>query len=76
MRRLGYLFKSESDPKKHFCPAKEYNLIRSAFQRIFAERQSESRFRVIRFVRDVTVDDGGNYVTFHELNVRINIKNK
>ena len=22
----------------------------------------------------VTVDDGGNYVTFHELNVRIKIK--
>ena len=30
----------------------------------------------MKFGRDVTVDDGGNYVTFHELNVRIKIKNK
>ena len=35
-----------------------------------------SRFRVMKFGRDVTVDAGGNYVKFHELNVRIEIKNK
>ena len=29
----------------------------------------------MRFGRDETVDDGGNYVTFYELNVRIKIKN-
>ena len=26
--------------------------------------------------RYVTIDDGGNYATFHELNIRITIKNK
>ena len=28
----------------------------------------------MKFGRDVTVDDGDNYVTFHELNVRIRLK--
>ena len=31
-------------------------------------------FRVIKVGCYVTVDDGSNYVTFHELNVRIKIK--
>ena len=35
-----------------------------------------SRFCVMKFGRDVTVDDGDNYFTFHERNVRIKIKNK
>ena len=43
------------------------------FLRCF-QGQPESRFCVIKFGRDVTVDDGGNYVMFHELNVRIKIK--
>ena len=30
-------------------------------------------FRIMKFGRYVTVDDGGNYVAFHELNVRIKI---
>ena len=33
---------------------------------------SESRFAsVMKFGRYVTVDDGGNHVTFHELNQRL-----
>ena len=32
------------------------------------------KVRVMKFGCYVTVDDGGNYVTFHELNVRIKIK--
>ena len=28
----------------------------------------------MKFGRDETVDDGGNYVTFHKLNVREKIK--
>ena len=39
----------------------------------YADRR-ESRFGVIKVGCYVTVDDGGNYVTFHELNVRIKIK--
>ena len=31
-------------------------------------------FRVMKFGRYVTVDDGGNYVVFHKLNVHIKIK--
>ena len=31
-------------------------------------------FRVLKLSRYVIVDDGGNFVTFHELNVRIKIK--
>ena len=31
-------------------------------------------FRVMKFGHHVTVDDGSNYVTFHQLNVRIKIK--
>ena len=31
-------------------------------------------FRVLKLGRYVIVNDGGNYVTFHELNVRIMIK--
>ena len=50
------------------------NVIRYAFQHIYAKRQPESRFRVMKFGRDVTVDDGGNYVTFYELSVHIKIK--
>ena len=49
-------------------PCKECNQIR-----LYAERQPESRFLVMKFGRDVTVDDGGNYVTFHDLNFRIKI---
>ena len=37
----------------------------------YAERRES---RVIKVGCYVTVDDGGNYVTFHELNVRIKIK--
>ena len=48
------------------------NVIRYAFQHIYVESQRES-FRVMKFGY-VTVDDGGNYVTFHEVNVRIKIK--
>lgn len=33
---------------------------------LYAEGEPESRFRVMKFGRDLTVDDGGNYVTFHE----------
>ena len=52
------------------------NVIRYTFQQIYAERQPESRFRAMTFGRDVTVDDGSNYATLHEVNVRIKIKNK
>ena len=34
------------------------------------ERQRVT-FRVMKFGRYVTVDDGGNHVTFHELNQRL-----
>ena len=34
-------------------------------------RAPRVKFRVMKFGCYVTVDDGGNYVTFHELNVRI-----
>ena len=57
-------------------PRHAKNVIRYAFQHIYAERQPESRFRVMKFGRDVTEDDRGNYVTFHELNVCMKIKNK
>ena len=41
------------------APCKECNQIR-----LYAERQPESRFRVMKFgPRDVTVDDGGNYMS-------------
>ena len=33
-------------------------------------------FRVMKLGRYVIVDDGGNYVTFYELKVRIKIKKK
>ena len=46
-----------------------------SFLRCF-QGHPESRFRLMKFGRDVTLDDGGNYFTFHELNVRIKIKNK
>ena len=52
------------------------NVIRYTFQHIYAERQPEPSFRVMKFGRDVTVDEGDNYVMFHELKVRIKIKNK
>ena len=35
-----------------------------------SERQRVT-FRVMKFGRYVTVDDGGNHVTFHELNQRL-----
>ena len=35
---------------------------------------SKVTFRAIKLGRYVTPGDGGNYVTFHELNVRIKIK--
>ena len=35
---------------------------------------SKVMFCVMKFGRYVTVDDGSNYVMFHELNVRIKIK--
>ena len=41
----------------------------------YAERQPESPFRVMKFGRNVTVDDGGNYVMFYELNVCVKIEN-
>ena len=31
--------------------------------RLYAERKPESRFRVMKVGRDVTVDDGGNYMS-------------
>ena len=37
----------------------------------YAERRVS--FRVMKLGFCVTVDDGGNYITFHELNVRITI---
>ena len=37
---------------------KEFNQIR-----LYAERQPESRFRVMKVGRDVTVDDDGNYMS-------------
>ena len=43
--------------------------------RLYAERQPESRFRVMKVGRDVTVDDDGNYMS-RFMNVRIKIKNK
>ena len=33
---------------------------------LYAKGEPESRFREMKFGRDLTVDDGGNYVTFHE----------
>ena len=55
-------------------PRHAKNVIRYAFRHIYAERQPGSCFRIMKFGCDVTVDGGGNYVMFHELNVRIKIK--
>ena len=51
-------------------------LSRSFSLRIFEQKRdcSQSMFRVMKVGCYVTVDDGGNYVTFHGLNVRIKIK--
>ena len=53
-------------------PRHAKNVIRYAFQHIYAERQPESRFCIMKFGHD----DGSNYITFHELNVHIKTKNK
>ena len=36
--------------------------------------KGESQFRVMELSRYVIEDDGGNYVTFHKLNIWIKIK--
>ena len=61
---------------RKFQPRYSYKIYSYKRKRVYmlnAKRRPESRFRVMKFGRDVTVDDGGNCVTFHELNVRIKI---
>ena len=48
----------------------EKNLPELAGRTPRSERQRVT-FRVMKFGRYVTVDDGGNHVTFHELNQRL-----
>ena len=56
-------------------PYKECNQIcLLAYIYIYAERQPESHFHVMKFGCDVTVEDSSNQVTFLELNVRIKIQ--
>ena len=48
---------------EHFSGGKKHNVQRPNQIRLYSERQPESRFRVMKVGRNVTVDDGGNYMS-------------